>query len=374
MEMDSKANHEQYMRLALALARRAIGRTSPNPLVGAIVVKNRRIVGRGYHRKAGLAHAEVKALKQAGRRARGATLYVTLEPCNHTGRTPPCCDAIISAGIKQVVAAVEDPNPITRGRGLARLKRSGIAVTAGVLASYAKQLNAPFFKVMTSGLPLVVAKVGQSLDGKIATASGQSRWITAEASRRLVHRWRAQADALLVGVNTVLADNPRLTARDPASKRPDRPVKVIVDSHLRTPSSARCLSRQSLAPTWITTTRQASKAAEKRLSHRGAWVMRFKAQQGRVPLKILLRHLAQQGIQSVLIEGGGEILATAFKEHLVDRVAWFVAPILIGGRRSPSSVGGAGIKALNKAVVLKDAKVRLVGPDFLIEAAVAYPK
>jgi len=239
--------HARHMARALRLARRALGRTSPNPAVGAVVVKDGRVVGQGYHRRAGWPHAEVEALRRAGARARGATLYVTLEPCNHTGRTPPCCDALLAAGIARVVVAAKDPNPVTNGRGMARLRRAGVEVVAGVLEQEARRLNEPFWKAMRSRMPLVVAKIGQSLDGKIATAIGESRWITSLAARRLAHRWRSRADAILIGVNTVLRDDPLLTVRG-VVRRLDRPLKVIVDSRLRTPLRARCFSALGSSP------------------------------------------------------------------------------------------------------------------------------
>lgn len=363
--------HERYMRLALRLARQAQGHTSPNPMVGALVIRDGRVVGQGYHRRAGAPHAEVEALRQAGARARNATLYVTLEPCNHTGRTPPCCDAIIAAGISHVVVAAKDPNPITNGRGITRLRREGIQVVRGVLESEAQALNEPFRKAMQTGLPLVMAKIGQSLDGKIATADGQSRWITSEASRRLAHRWRSRADAILVGINTILQDDPVLTARA-GTPRPARPVKVIVDSRLQMPASARCLSAASPIPTLIATTRR-HPARAAALARRGAEVLVFPPRHGRVPLRRLCRSLARRGIQSILIEGGGEVLASALAERLVDRVVFFIAPILIGGRTAPSSIGGTGIDRLTRAIRLGDVIVRRVGPDLCVEGRVIYP-
>ncbi|MDP3722043.1 MAG: bifunctional diaminohydroxyphosphoribosylaminopyrimidine deaminase/5-amino-6-(5-phosphoribosylamino)uracil reductase RibD [Candidatus Omnitrophota bacterium] len=364
--------HERYMRLALRLARQAQGHTSPNPMVGALVVRDGRVVGQGHHRRAGAPHAEVEALRQAGARARGATLYVTLEPCNHTGRTPPCCDAIIAAGISRVVVAAEDPNPITDGRGIARLRRKGIQVVRGVLESEAEALNEPFRKAMQTGLPFVMAKIGQSLDGKIAVAGGQSRWITSEASRRLAHRWRSRVDAILVGINTILQDDPLLTARA-GTPRPARPVKVIVDSRLRTPTTARCLSAQSPAPTLIATAgRHPARAAA--LARRGAEVLVLPPRQGRVPLRRLCRSLARRGIHSLLIEGGGEVLASALAERLVDRVVFFIAPLLIGGRATPGAIGGDGAGRLTQAIRLEDAVSRRVGPDWCIEGRVRYPR
>ncbi|MBI2104542.1 MAG: bifunctional diaminohydroxyphosphoribosylaminopyrimidine deaminase/5-amino-6-(5-phosphoribosylamino)uracil reductase RibD [Candidatus Omnitrophica bacterium] len=360
------------MRLALRLAGRALGRTSPNPAVGAVVVKGGRVIGQGYHRRAGLPHAEVEALRRAGARARGSTLYVTLEPCNHTGRTPPCCDAILTAGVSRVVIAAKDPNPITNGRGLARLRRSGVRVVAGVLEQEARRLNEPFWKAMRSRMPLVIAKVGQSLDGKIATARGESRWITSPAARRLAHQWRSRVDAILVGVNTVLRDDPRLTARG-VPRRLDRPLKVIVDSRLRIPLRAKCLSAQPHAPTLIATTVRAGRKRAS-LRRRGAEVLTLPPRRGRVPLRRLCRQLARRGVQSVLIEGGGEVLASAFAERLVDRIVFFIAPLLIGGRQAPGSLGGVGARRLSQAVRLADITYRRAGPDLCVEARVVYPR
>ena len=375
------------MRLALHLARTAEGHTAPNPMVGAVLVKAGRIIGRGFHRRAGCPHAEVEALAKAGRRARGATLYVTLEPCNHYGRTGPCSDAIIRAGVAQVVIAARDPNPITNGRGLAKLRRTGIRVTRGVLEEEARRLNEPFRKAMVAKLPWVVAKVGQSLDGKIATATGQSRWITGPAARRLGHEWRRRVDAIVVGIRTILQDDPRLTARPPTNRRKaprilpigggargrNRPIKVIVDSHLRMPLRARCLTARPWAPTIIATTAPRS-ARQVLLERRGADVLVFPSQKGRVPLRRLFHTLARRGMQSVLIEGCGEVLASAFAERLVDRIVWFIAPALIGGRSSPGSIGGEGVGRLAQAIRLADMTVRRVGPDLCVEARVVYPK
>ena len=358
------------MRRALRLARRALGGTSPNPLVGAVIVRGRRIVGEGFHRRAGLPHAEVEALRRAGAAARGATLYVTLEPCNHTGRTPPCCDAILAAGISRVVAAVADPNPRTNGRGIKRLRRAGIRLTVGVLEAEARELNAPFFKSMRTGLPWVVAKIAQSLDGKIATSTGASQWITSPAARRLGHQWRARMDAVLVGVNTVLKDDPLLTVRA-ARRRAGRPLKVIVDSRLRTPPTARCLSSASPAPTLIATT-AGSKTRRAALARRGAEMVRLPPQRGRVPLRRLFRLLAERGVQSVLIEGGGEVLASAVEERLVDGVVWCIAPILIGGRAAPTSLGGQGIRRLSDAARVEAVTLRRLGTDLCLEGRLVY--
>ncbi|MBI3020386.1 MAG: bifunctional diaminohydroxyphosphoribosylaminopyrimidine deaminase/5-amino-6-(5-phosphoribosylamino)uracil reductase RibD [Candidatus Omnitrophica bacterium] len=362
---------ERYMARALQIARRALGRTSPNPMVGAVIVNRGRVVGEGYHRSAGAPHAEVEALRKARERSRGGTLYVTLEPCNHTGRTPPCCDAIIASGLSRVVAAAKDPNPLTNGRGLARLRQAGIEVITGVLERASLRLNEPFRKAITSGMPFVVAKVGQSLDGKIATASGQSRWISSLASRRLAHQWRSRVDAILIGINTVLQDDPLLTVRG-APRRSGRPIKVIVDSRLRTPTTARCLSSRSPAPTLIATTVR-SETKRRMLARCGAEVLEFPARQGRVPLRRLCRRLVRRGVQSILVEGGGEVLASALAERIVDRIAFFIAPILIGGRAAPTSFSGSGASHLSRAIRLTDVTYRRLGPDLCVEARVVYP-
>ena len=360
------------MNLALRMARRAEGRTSPNPPVGAVLVKRGRLIGSGWHRQAGAAHAEVEALRRAGARTRGAALYVTLEPCNHTGRTGPCCEAILAAGISRVLVGVRDPNPVTDGRGIRRLRRAGVRVATGVRRGEAEALIAPFRKAVTAGLPFVVAKAAQSLDGKIAASSGESRWITSSAARRLGRAWRSRLDAMLVGVNTILTDDPLLSVRR-GRRLPGGPLKIIVDSRLRTPPSARCLSPESPAPTLIATTvRAPAKAAE--LARRGAEIVVLPARQGRVPLRRLFRLLVRRGIHSVLIEGGGEVLAGALSERLVDRIVFFVASCLLGGRGSPGSVGGAGAARLSQAVRLKHLAYSRVGPDLCIEADVVYPK
>lgn len=371
MATTPSAKHEHFMARALTLAQKAIGRTAPNPMVGAVIVKGGRMIADGYHRRAGWPHAEVEALRRANARARGATLYVTLEPCNHTGRTPPCCDAIIAAGISRVVVGTRDPNPMTNGRGLTRLRRAGIAVVSGVLEAEANELIAPFRKVMRTGLPFLIAKIGQSVDGKIATTSGESRWITSAAARRLGHQWRSRVDAVLVGIHTILRDDPRLTARS-GTPRHGRPIKIILDGHLRTPPSAKCLSKASPAPTLIATT-STNLAKRDNLIRRGAEVLSLPARHGRVPLRRLCQLLARRGIHSILIEGGGEVLASALTERLVDRVLVCIAPILIGGRTTPSAVGGTGITQLSQAIRLEGVMRRRLGPDLCVEARVAYP-
>ena len=333
---------EKYMRIALGLARKAEGLTNPNPTVGAVIVKDGRIIGKGYHRACGLPHAEINALKSAGPKAKGATLYVTLEPCDHFGRTPPCTEAIIGSGIKKVVIAMKDPNPLNNGRGIKRLNRAGIKTEAGVLGKEAARLNAPFVKFITTGRPFVTVKMAQSLDGKIATRSGESRWISSEASRRYVHELRGKVDAVMVGVNTVIKDDPLLLSKTKAGKQPAR---IIVDGKLKTPRNARIFSRMSGSPVIIATTKK----------------------KGRVDLKDLLRTLGRMGMMHILVEGGGELVASLVEEALADRFLFFIAPKIIGGRAAPTSVEGKGLAELEKAPVLKNINVKRFADDILIE-------
>ena len=305
----------RWMRRALALAARGWGRTSPNPMVGAVLVKGRAVVGEGYHRQLGGPHAEVWALREARARAKGATLYVTLEPCCHQGRTPPCTEALIAAGLRRVVAACLDPNPHVDGRGVRRLRQAGIAVQVGLLAQEARRLNAAYFKHTTTGLPLLSLKTAMSLDGKIATAAGESKWITGQPARAAAHRLRAGHDAVMVGVNTILADDPQLTVRSAQGRTP---LRVVVDSRARTPPTARLLTADKTPPV-IAVTRQAPAARRRRLEEAGAEVWLLPSKGGRVDLKALIRRLGKAGIQSLLVEGGGTLAASALEEGLVER-------------------------------------------------------
>ena len=354
---------ERYMRMALRLAARAEGRTSPNPMVGAVVVKGGKVLSRGFHEKAGMPHAERIALEKAGKAAKGATLYVTLEPCSHTNkRTPPCCPLVIQAGVKRVVVAMIDPNPHVSGSGIRMLRRAGIEVVTGVLGAEAARLNEAFIKHVTTAIPFVTRKVAQSLDGKIATSSGESKWITGEEARAEGHRLRNTHDAILVGINTVLKDDPSLTTRIPGGRDP---VRVVVDSRLRTPLRSRVLTRTSPARTIIATV-SADVGRIKSLRNAGADVVRTRMKKGRVDLADLLKKLGTRDIMSVLIEGGSEINASALKEGVVDKVVLFLAPLLMTGKDSICSIGGVSPRLLHNAVRLDDVSVRFVGRDLMV--------
>lgn len=356
---------EKYMAMALRLASRAMGRTSPNPMVGAVVVKEGKVISRGYHKKAGTPHAEAIALKKAGALARGATLYVTLEPCFHTGkRTPPCTPLVIQSGVKRIVIAMIDPNPMVSGRGVEALKASGMEVTTGVLEEEARRLNEAYIKYIRTGMPFVTLKIAQTLDGKIATAKGESKWITGDEARREAHKLRDSNDAVLVGINTVLKDDPSLTTRIHGGRDA---IRVIVDSRLRIPLSAKVLTLNSLARTVIATLRSAPKRRIERLVQAGAEIIMVKSSRGMVDMKDLMKKLGRMGIMSVLIEGGSEINASALKAGIVDKVIMFIAPMLMSGRDSISSIGGASPLRLRDGFMLKDISVRFMGKDLMLK-------
>lgn len=358
----SRADDAHWMARALRLAARGRGTTRPNPMVGAVVVRNGRVVGEGWHRRPGEPHAEIHALRAAGAAARGATVYVNLEPCAHHGRTPPCADALIAAGVARVVAACVDPDPRVSGKGIAALKAAGIDVEVGVLAERACRLNEAYLKWTRTGLPFVSLKTAMSLDGKIATGSGESRWITGERARTVVHRLRARHDAVLVGVGTVLADDPQLTARLAGARQP---LRVVADSRGRTPATARIMQTGDRPPV-IAVTRLAPAARRERLAKAGAEVWVVPHSRGRLRLERLAARLAGIGMQSVLLEGGGTIAASALAAGLVDRVYFFVAPKLIGGREAPTPVEGEGVRRLADAWRIAGLSVRRVGEDLMI--------
>jgi len=364
-----QAIDEQFMHEALTLAAQARGRTSPNPMVGSVVVKDGRVVGRGYHVRAGASHGEVVALEDASGQARGATLYVSLEPCCYYGRTPPCTKAIIAAGIRRVVAAMRDPNPLVSGKGLEELRQAGIEVKLPVLEAEATALNEVFIKYITTKRPFVLLKVAASLDGKIATVTGESRWITNERSRLLVHQLRDQVDAVMVGINTVLRDDPLLTTRLPGGGGRD-PMRIIVDSRLRLPCEARVLTASTAACTLIATTAEAPREKRLQLEAAGAKVLVVEGDGPGVPLGSLMEQLGTMQVSSILLEGGGELHSSALRVGIVDKVLYFLAPKLIGGRSAPPAIGGAGFARLEDAVTLERMHVRQLDGDLLIEGYV----
>lgn len=350
------------MRRALELARRGWGWTRPNPLVGAVVVRDGTVIGEGYHAVCGAPHAEAVALLEAGERARGADLYLNLEPCVDfpEKKSPPCTDAILQAGIRRVIVATADPNPCVNGRGLARLREAGVDVVQGILAEDARRLNEVFFHWIVHRTPFVVLKLALSLDGKIATQAGKSRWITGPASRRLVHALRARYGAVLVGVGTVLADDPALTVRGVEGPQP---LRVVLDSEGRIPVGARVLSPD--ARTVIATTDRMPMKVEAALRKKGAEVWRFPGEGDRVDLKALLDRLGEE-TDSLLVEGGSEVAASFLAAGLVHKVAFFYAPRILGGRGAVPAVGGEGVADPAEAILVRDVSLEHVGQDFLI--------
>ncbi len=354
------------MRMALALAERGAGYTSPNPMVGAVVVNDGRVVGKGYHQFVGGAHAEVNAIADAGGKAAGATLYVTLEPCNHTGRTPPCTEKILAAGLRRVVVAMADPNPKVTGGGNARLSASGVSVTCGVLEAAARRLNESFVKFIRTQRPFVVLKCAATLDGRLATASGDSKWITGPASRRYVHQLRHRLDAIMVGIGTVLQDDPRLTARldDGPGKNPHR---IILDTRLRIPETANVLRGPNDSDTIIVTGPRASAEKTARLTQAGATVWRMPLAGGRVDLHALMKRLGEHGVASLLVEGGAGVLASALTGGILDKALFFYAPKILGGDDGIPVCRGKGAARISEARVLTDVQVHRFDDDVMIE-------
>lgn len=358
----------RFMARAVALARRGLGRTSPNPPVGAVVVRGGRIVGEGWHRRAGGPHAEVVALRRAGARARGATLYVTLEPCSHFGRTPPCARAVIAAGVARVVVAVGDPNPRVRGRGVRALRAAGIAVEIGLLGDAAAEVSAWFRHWVVRRRPYVLLKLAASLDGRIATASGASRWVSGAPARRWVHALRNRVDAVMVGAGTVLADDPALTCRVRGGRDPHR---VVVDGRLRVSPRAAIFRGGSSASTFVATTAAASRHRRRALERAGAQVLELPGRAGRLRIGALLAALGARGVVSVLIEGGGELAAAALRERVVDRLLVVSAPLVLGGD-GRAMLGALGVRRLARAPRLRHPRVTPLGRDLLWDGAVQY--
>ncbi len=360
----------RFMREALRWAARGLGRTAPNPAVGAVVVRGDAVVGRGCYAGVGQPHAEVVALRAAGRSARGADLYVTLEPCAHFGRTPPCTGAIIEAGIRRVVYAVADPDPRVAGRGEAQLREAGVATECGVLEAQATELLEGYLKHRRTGLPWGTLKLACTLDGKVATANGESRWITGERARAHVHRMRDEHDAVMVGVGTVLADNPYLTTRRRGGRDA---LRIVVDSRGRTPAAAHVVAQASRAGCLIATTNRAGEGRLEALRRAGAEVLLLPSRGGRVDLRALWRALGERGLLTVLVEGGPELGASAIREGVIDKLALFVAPKVFFGNEALSLFGGRSARRPAEAAELKIRRVRRLGPDLLIEADLCSP-
>lgn len=363
--MDFSAQDRQYMSLALKLARQAIGKTSPNPLVGVVIVKNNQIVGRGYHRQAGSDHAEVLAIKQAGSQAKGATLYVNLEPCCHQGRTPPCTRAIIKAGIKSVVLATCDPNPLVAGKGIEELKKSGIYVQIGLLEKQARRLNEKFFKYITSGRPFITMKAALTLDGKIATSMGDSRWITGEKARKYVHLLRSRYDAVMVGIGTVIKDDPRLTCRLPGKHK--QPVRIVADSQGRIPLGSKIILQAKAVKTIIATTKSMPGKKKQAITQAGAQVLTLKNRQERVDLSDLFPNLGRQQVTSVLVEGGSRLNSALLKAGLVDKLLLFYAPKVLGSGKAVPWLETGDIKNIKDCLGFNLANIRRFDNDILLE-------
>ncbi len=354
---------QQYMQQALQIAAYAVGRTSPNPLVGAVIVKDGRVVGQGWHRKAGTEHAEIHALRQAGELAAGATIYVTLEPCSHYGRTGPCSKALIDAGIQRVVIAMLDPNPLVAGKGVAMLKAAGIEVETGLFQEQAERLNEVFLKWIMTKMPFVVMKTAMTLDGKIVTAAGNSKWISNEVSRRRVHELRDVYDGILVGIGTVLTDDPALTTRL-ESQNAKNPLRIVVDSRARTPLTAKVVT-DGQAKTLIAVTAAAEAAKVEALRQAGVEVLVVNDGQ-QVDLKQLFCLLGERGVCSIFVEGGAHINYSLLKAGLVDKVYSFIAPKMVGGSSAPGPVGGDGVETLDQAFLLEDVETELLAGDILV--------
>jgi diaminohydroxyphosphoribosylaminopyrimidine deaminase/5-amino-6-(5-phosphoribosylamino)uracil reductase len=364
--MPNQMDDDGFMSRALELAGRGQGRTSPNPMVGAVVVKAGRIVGEGYHEAAGHAHAEVNALDAAGARAAGATLYVTLEPCNHTGRTPPCTEKILAAGIRRLVVAMADPNPHVSGGGIDFLRKQGIEVTTGLQEARARRLNEAFVTYITTGRPFVVVKCAATLDGRIATGSGDSKWVSGRQSRDYVHRLRHAMDAVLVGVETIGCDDPQLTTRLPGGEG-RHPLRIVLDTHLRISDEARVLQPEDGAGTVIVTGPSVSRDRVEQIAGDGVRVMTAPVKGNRIDLDALMPLLGRMQITSVLIEGGGAVIGSAFRDRVVDKILFFYAPKIYGGDDGVPICRGSGPHRMQDCLAVEAIEVRRFDDDILIE-------
>ncbi len=356
-----------YMQEALVLAAKGRGAVEPNPMVGCVLVKAGRVVGRGYHQEFGKCHAEVKAIRNAKAAAKGATLYVTLEPCTHQGKTPPCTDAIVRAGIKKVVWAMTDPHKVTRGKAKRILTRAGIQTDSGLCSAEARALNAPYIKLITTGMPYVTAKWAMTLDGKIASSLGDSKWITTSRSRRVAHRMRSESDAVLVGLWTVKADDPLLTCRIPGGTHP---LRVVADTRAQLPLTSRLVHTAGRAETVVLTSSAAPAARLRALERAGCRILTVRRAKRGVDLVSAMEKLGRLQVTNLLIEGGGALLGSAFDARIVDRVAVFIAPKILGGKQARSPHEGQGIEQIRNALTLRTMRVTPLDPDLLIEGEV----
>jgi diaminohydroxyphosphoribosylaminopyrimidine deaminase/5-amino-6-(5-phosphoribosylamino)uracil reductase len=360
-------NHEFYMKRVLELAKAGWGRTNPNPLVGALIVKNGQIISEGYHEALGKAHAEVAAIQKAQQDVRGSTLYVNMEPCSHYGRTPPCAKAIIEAGFTKVVIAMIDPNPKVLGKGIEMLKQAGIEVIVGILQEEAEKLNEIFIKYITWKSPFVILKAAATLDGKIASYCGDSRWISGDSSRRYAHRIRQRVAAIMVGIHTVLRDDPLLTARWDGMET-KIPVRIIVDSLGRIPEECKIISTSVPdSKIILATTSQLTQAKETALQTKGVTIIKADGEDGQVDLGQLMKELAKMEIDSVLLEGGGTLNASALEMGIVDKLMFFIAPKIIGGATALTAVEGYGRRFIKDSILLKEITVETLAEDILIQ-------
>jgi diaminohydroxyphosphoribosylaminopyrimidine deaminase/5-amino-6-(5-phosphoribosylamino)uracil reductase len=354
---------EKWMKRALRLAEKGRGRTSPNPMVGAILVKDDKLVGEGYHAKAGEAHAEIIALQRAREEARGAILYLNLEPCTHYGKTPPCAPQVVEAGVKRVVVGMEDPNPLVKGKGIEILRSAGLDVEVGILDKECRRLNEAFCKYILKKEPFVILKAAATLDGKIATRNGDSKWISGETSRRFLHKLRSQVDGVLVGIGTVLKDDPLLTARVRGGRDPYR---IVLDSRLKISEAARVIGTLP-SKAIVATTELAPEDKIERLGKRGARILTLDSKEGRVNLKSCLSKLGEIGMMSLLVEGGSQVNGSFLDEGLIDKLLLFLSPKLIGDNQALGIFGGSGVSNLQEAIPLKEINARRIGEDILLE-------
>lgn len=356
---------QDYMNLAINVAKAGVGQTTPNPVVGAVIVNDGRVVGIGAHLKAGEPHAEVHAIRMAGEKAQNATAYVTLEPCSHHGKTPPCADLLITSKVKRVVVATTDPNPLVAGKGIAKLIAAGIEVEVGVCKEQADALNAVFFHYLDKKRPYVTLKSATTLDGKIATVTGESKWITGEAARQDVHLYRSIHDAILVGVNTVLMDNPSLTTRLPNGTGKN-PIRVILDSKLRTPLDSQIVN-DGKAETWIIVSNQVNQEKMNEFSEKKG-VRIIQLQEANLSISTMLTRLGEEGISSIFVEGGAEVNGSFLKEKAINQVIVYLAPKLFGGKQAPTAIGGSGIESIDDSLQLTIKSVEQLGEDVKIIA------